>query len=189
MFIFPSSFEINFNFNLSFVHPNLDLFSWQLTKKINSKESYFNYFDDSQYYDGNSFTNYIGNNRPKSINIIHINIQSARKKLDEFLINLERTKSKFQVIILTKTWLNCQEDFNKIAGFNSFHSFRPKKGDGVSILIQSNITAIIIRHLTAVNEVFKSLAVELVYNNDKFRILDTYKPPSTSLADFNAIFF
>ena len=57
----------------------------------NPEETYFNYFDDRQYYDLNSINNYIDTNTPKSINIIHINIRSARKNLDEFLINLERT--------------------------------------------------------------------------------------------------
>ena len=46
-----------------------------------------------------------------------------------------------------------------------------KNGGGVSILIQSNITSTIIPHLTAVNEVFESLSVELVNNNNKFRIV------------------
>ena len=63
-----------------------------------------------------------------------------------------------------------------------------KKEDGVSILIQSNITATIIPNLTAVNEVFESLAVGLVNNNNKFCIVGIYKPPSTSLVDFNALF-
>ena len=74
----------------------------------NPEEAYFNYFDDCQYYDLNSFYNYNDTNTPKSINIVHINIQSARKNLDEFLINLERTRTKFQVIILT---LNCMNSF------------------------------------------------------------------------------
>ena len=146
----------------------------------NPEEAYFNYFDDRQYYDLNPINNYIDTNTPKSINIINTNIRSARKNLDEFLINLERTRTKFQVIILTETWLNCQEDFNEIPGYISLHSLRPKKGGGVSILIQSNITATIITHLT-VNEVFESLAVELVNNNNKFCIVGIYKPPSTSL--------
>ena len=123
----------------------------------NPEEAYFNYFDDCQYYDVNSINNYIDTNSPKLINIIHINIRSARKNLDEFLINHERTRTKFHVIILTETWLNCQENFNEIPGYNSFHSLRPKKRGGVLILIQSNITAAIIPHLTAVNEVFESL--------------------------------
>ena len=143
----------------------------------NPEEAYFNYFDDRQYYDLNSINNYIDTNTPKSINIININIRSDRKNLDEFLINLERTRTKFQVIILTETWLNCQENFNEISDYNSF---QPKKRGGVSILIQSNITATIIPHLT-VNEIFESLAVELVKNNNKFRIVGIYKPPSTSL--------
>ena len=93
----------------------------------NPEDAYFNFFDDCQYYDLNSINNYIDTNTPKSINFIPINIRSARKNLDEILINLEKTRNKFQVIILTETWLNCQEDFNEIPGFNSFHSFRPKK--------------------------------------------------------------
>ena len=93
----------------------------------NPEVAYFNYFDDCQYYDLNSINNYIDTNTPKSINIIQLNNRSARKNLDEFLINLERTRTKFQVVILTKTWLNCQEDFNEIPGFNSFHSLRQKK--------------------------------------------------------------
>ena len=101
----------------------------QLT--TNPEEAYFNYFEDCQYFDLNNINNYIDSNTSKSINIIHINIRSARKNLDEFLINLERTRTKFQIIILTETWLNCQEDFNEIPGYKSFHSFRPKKGGGV----------------------------------------------------------
>ena len=122
-------------------------------------------------------------NTPKSLNIIHINILSAQKNLDDFLISLERTRTKVQVIILTKTWLNCQEDFNEIPGLDSFHLFGPKKGGGVSILIQSNI----IPPLNAVSEVFESLAVELINNNNKFCIVGIYRLPSTSLVDFNAI--
>ena len=87
----------------------------------NPEEAYFNYFDDCQYYDLNSINNNIDTNTPKSMNIIHINIRSARKNLDEFLINLESTRTKFQVIILTETWLNSQEDFNEIRGYKSFH--------------------------------------------------------------------
>ena len=103
----------------------------QLT--TNPEEAYFKFFDDCQYHDLNSINNYIDTNTPKSINIIHINIRSARKNLDELVINLERTRTKIQVIILTETWLNCQDDLNEIPGFNSFHSFRPKKGGGVSL--------------------------------------------------------
>ena len=76
----------------------------------NPEEAYFNYFEDCHYYD--RLITYIDTNTPKSINIIHINIRSTRKNLDEFLINLERTRTKFHVIILTKTWFNCHEDFN-----------------------------------------------------------------------------
>ena len=35
----------------------------------------------------------------------------------------------------------------------------------------------------------RAYAVELVNNNNKFRIVGIYKPPSTSLVDFNALFF
>ena len=49
------------------------------------------------WYDENSITNYIDSNIPKSINIIRINIRSDQKNLDEFSVNLERTKTKFQV--------------------------------------------------------------------------------------------
>ena len=94
----------------------------------NPEETYFNYFDDRQYYDLNSINNYIDTNTPKSINIININIRSARKNLDEFLINLERTRTKFQVIILTETWLNCQENLNEISGLTLFIGSDRKKG-------------------------------------------------------------
>ena len=79
--------------------------------------------------------------------------------------------------------------FQRNPRFQIFSFVQTKKGGGVSILIQSNITAAIIPHLTAVNEVFESLAVELVINNNKFNIVGLYRPPSTSLVDFNAIFF
>ena len=39
------------------------------------------------------------------------------------------------------------------------------------------------------SQVFESLAVEMANNNNKFCIVGIYRPTSTSLVDFNALFF
>ena len=41
-----------------------------------------------------------------SLNIFHINIRSVKANMDELLINLKNLKSKFNVLVLTETWLN-----------------------------------------------------------------------------------
>ena len=73
--------------------------------------------------------------------------------------------------------------------FQFFSFFPTEKRRRILILIQSNNTATIIPHLTAVNELFESLSLELVYNNDKFGIVGIYRALSTSLVEFNATFF
>ena len=58
------------------------------------------------------------------INIIHLNIRSCNKKMDEFVTFLEAVKMKFSVIVLSETWIKDSLNDINIPGYVSYHSTR-----------------------------------------------------------------
>ena len=59
-----------------------------------------------------------------SLGVIHINIRSLHKNLDEFMLKLDIIKCKFDVIILSETWFETHDENFQLQGFNAFHSIR-----------------------------------------------------------------
>ena len=71
------------------------------------------------------------------VNILHLNIRSCNKNMDEFLSFLEAVKMKFSIIILTETWLKDSINDINIPGYVCYHSTRigNRRGGEVTILI------------------------------------------------------
>ena len=151
--------------------------------------NYFQSFDDCSYEDLTSISTKLSNS--KSINILHVNIRSINKYRDELLVYLNSMKVNFSVLILSETWLNSEDTWLDIPGFKAYHSIRDgnKKGGGVSILIDVNIASQIIPHLSANNEHYESISVEIECSNKKHKVTGVYRPPSSSLLMFNETFF
>ena len=57
-----------------------------------------------------------------SFNLIHINTCSANCNLDEFLPNIEKFSNKFNVIILTETFLISEVEWVETPGYLAHHS-------------------------------------------------------------------
>ena len=57
-------------------------------------------------------------------NIIHVNIRSCNKNLDEFLLYLQQISITISVIILSETWLSSVHELIDIPGYAGFHSIR-----------------------------------------------------------------
>ena len=123
-----------------------------------------------------------------NISIIHINIRSMNKNMDEFMLKMDLIKYKFDVIIVSETWLESNDMFD-LEGFSAFHSIRHhKKGGGVSAFVKSYLTADAIPELTVVNDQFESIGVRIKLSQDIF-IIGTYRPPSSSIDEFNSEYF
>jgi len=155
---------------------------------MNQDASYFDVDNRCSFYDCNGFKDIVfGGN---SFNIIHMNIRSVNRNLDEFLLCLTNFKTKFSVIVLTETWLSSSSDWLDIPGYLAFHSIRESKaGGGVSILVKDSLSAELLPSLTYNNQFFESVGVDVTVGGRMHSIIGTYRPPSASLNEFNINYF
>lgn len=101
------------------------------------------------------------------LNIIHINIQSLRNKIDdieELISTIEnKTKNKIHIIALSEIWIYANENkFFNINGFNVFFSNRNKNRSGGCCLFVTN-------------ELETILLNEFEYENSNFLIIKLSK--------------
>lgn len=77
--------------------------------------------------------------------ILHLNIRSARKNFNEFLVYLKNLRSKicFQIIVLTEMNIYENEvDMFTIKGYNMYYNLRRHgKGGGVAIYVQEDLNS------------------------------------------------
>ena len=129
------------------------------------------------------------------INIIHLNIRSCNKKMDEFVTFLEAVKMKFSVIVLSETWIKDSLNDINIPGYVSYHSTRigNRRGGGVTILIDRNIESVEIPRFLINNEILDCTGVKASFGNEIVNIIGVYRPQRSSdgqqtLDRFNALF-
>ena len=91
---------------------------------------------DSDYYTVDSFNNFSKKFNNSKLSVITFNVRSFHKHCDEFIGFLNCINLKFDVIILTETWLSdLNKDVANIVGYDVVHSIRTKKQcGGVSFL-------------------------------------------------------
>lgn len=141
------------------------------------------------YYDVKDFCKQFPQGRG-SLNLFHLNIRSLNKNLDELLILLDSLKTEFQVIVLSETWLNDPSEFITLDGYKDYHSVRSNgRGGGVSILVRNNIHSQLLPQFTLNNNVLEVCSVELCINSSTYNVVGVYRPPGSSVADFNNTFF
>ena len=148
----------------------------------------YNIHNQCHYYDTLSYNSI--HSSPDSFNVVHLNIRSVQKNLDEFLLNLEDIKMYFSVIVLTETWMNDISDWIDVSNFNAFHSVRVgRRGGGVTVLVRSNLSSVVIPELTCNNDCYESVGVSVVSRGRTIEVMGVYRPPCSSLSDFNARYF
>ena len=138
-------------------------------------------------YDLDSFKDVNFNDNHK-LKMIHLNIRSYNKNSDEFLVYLSKLNVKFPIVFLSETWLSCESEFNDVPGYDSFHSIRSRLGGGVSILIDNKFQANTLPSLTINNDLIESVGVKMEVDGKSLNLLCVYRPPSTSINDFNVAF-
>ena len=161
-----------------------------MTNLINNEHDNFYFNNDSQcnYYTTQNLGNILLSDC--TLNIIHINIRSTSKNLDELLLILEKFSIQFDVIVITETWLKSVNDWTDVEGYDAYHSIRENKnGGGVTILVNNDLCSENLTTLTCNNDCHESVGISLDTENDKFVIIGTYRPPSSLLNRFNTEYF
>jgi hypothetical protein len=118
------------------------------------------------------------------INFLYFNGRSIRNKLTEIELLLNSFNRLIHVVIVTETWLKCNEiDFFNLNDYNSFHNVRDKQGGGVSVFCHKKITSNLI-----LSENFMTnshcLIINLHLNNKIFSVGAIYRPPDHHIREF-----
>ena len=143
---------------------------------------------ECSYFDTDNLSSLFGNPNDLNLNIIHQNIRSVYKNLEQFLLNLDNLN--VQIIVLTETWITECSDWIQIPGYNSFHSVRAGKGGGVTILVKDFFECKLIEKFQINNRDIECVGVELSLPSSKYYIIGVYRSPTTSvLSNFNDTFF
>lgn len=116
--------------------------------------------------------------------ILHQNIRSYGKHIDEFLVLLQGIKCKFNCIILTEAWLNHQGDLMHIDGYNTFRSYNNlNQSDGIVVYIDDSLSVSCNQLL--IGGVATSLSLTFDWAGATCNLLCVYRSPNTSLQIFN----
>ena len=133
------------------------------------------------------------NIRSNSFSMIHTNIRSIPKNLNNFENYLDGLNHTFSIIGLTESWLSdSSAQCYNLRGFRGEHRYRDNRsGGGVSLFIKDDIEYVLREDLCQMNKNIESIFVEIDKSNsnkDKNTIIGViYRPPDTDLKVFNEI--
>ena len=178
-------FELNDNENLP-IHdadPDLQFYPSMCNRTLNACD----------YHLEDSFNQNISklNISSRSYPIIHTNIRSAPKNLNNFESYLDTLNHEFSVIGLSESWLKpATVDLFGLDGYKSEHTFRPlRTGGGVSLFIKDHIEYTVRPDMCLNNEIIESLFIEIdkqVLGKTKNVLIGViYRPPGTDIKRFN----
>ena len=134
--------------------------------------------------------NELNENRLDDLYIIHQNIRSFNKNIDELEVFLQQLNSTPDIVILSETWFN-DENIAILPGYIDYHSYRRNRpGGGISVYIRDHFNSTLIPDFTTCDEVSETVAASITLNSSyKIAILGIYRPPvSTNLPQFNLRF-
>lgn len=126
-----------------------------------------------------------------NFSLMHMNIRSVPKHIDEFLLYLTNLNHNFSVIGLTETWLSdTNVDLGNLDGYSHDHFCRQNKtGGGVSLYVKDHLKYERRRDLETHNSCIETVIIELDKDllefNKNVIIAVIYRPPNTDMAVFN----
>ena len=117
------------------------------------------------------------------LNILHLNIRSLQKNLDNLTSFLKCLSNQPHIIALSETWLkDSTHHLYHLKGYTTYHTYRlNREHGGVSLLISSDIKSELIQQYTFVNDTIEMCTVQLKHRtNFIFSII--YRPRSKHVA-------
>ncbi|XP_072180116.1 uncharacterized protein [Diadema setosum] len=119
--------------------------------------------------------------------LLHYNIRSLNKKIDQLQIFLNQVKSDCSVIGISETWINnLPSSFFSIPGY-TFHSNNrlDRKGGGVGFFVTNNLKVKILKDLNIMCDSLECIFIEIELSKQKNIVVgEVYKPPSSNFRDF-----
>lgn len=83
----------------------------------------------------------VGNYNFIKLKIFHLNIRSIRKNFDEFVLYLNSQQTKYEIIVLSETWINSNEETRySLPGYNMLAQPRDGRAGGVAVYLSSTLT-------------------------------------------------
>ena len=121
-----------------------------------------------------------------NFSLLHLNIRSLNKSIDDFREFLASFKGSFSVIVLTKSW--CDEtainnSLLNLENYNSVHQTRKgKKGGGICIYIHNSLDFKIRNDIDKFDDDLETCSVEIVNSKSKnFIITGIFRPPKSDV--------
>ena len=125
----------------------------------------------------------------ESFSVLGSNIRSCRKNFSSFLALLSVLLFKFSIIVLVETWLTDVTDFCfDINGYNQFNLYRNNFGGGIKIFCENSLHVSILENISFVNNIIEILSIKVVGKGFKYVISAIYRPPKSSVNEFNVVF-
>ena len=162
-----------------------------ILNSIDPDNNHFSQFssgqDDNLYYEIDKFQNELKATR-HGMTILNFNIRSFNKNIDEFIAVISSCNIKYDIIVLTETWLRPHtQQLASIPGYVSYHCYRDTRdGGGVSVFIKDNLKSVNL-NINIVNDHIECIGVK-IHNkiSDKYiNIIGLYRPPHGKIIEFN----
>jgi hypothetical protein len=152
--------------------------------------------NNDQYFLKSEFNDFIlTENIVGRLTILHVNVRSLNKNLDNLLILLKLLKFHFSIIAISESWeTELNVDLFHIPGYEKVSALRQNgRGGGVALFVDNSLTFNVRSDLTCIigstNNGCESIFVEL-NNKQKQKIVAgvIYRPPNHDIDKFNISF-
>lgn len=132
---------------------------------------------DNKYDCGNFF-------KEKDLNfkLLHVNIRSVRKNLDELRIYLSDIKVDFHCIVLSECWNIDDTSVHNIPGYSIlYNNSRLNQNDGVVVYIEDSLNY---KSKIVLINIIQGLEIELKFGDKNILLTALYRLPSTDSQEF-----
>lgn len=112
-----------------------------------------------------------------SFSVLHLNIRSANKNFEEFVLLLQSMRVDFDLLVLTECWLRETDgSVFHIPGYITSYSYaKQNKNDGILVFVKDTLVPNIISNtFSSCN----ALAMSVIKNKETYNILAIYRSPS-----------
>lgn len=123
------------------------------------------------------------NSNVPNFKLVHVNIRSITKNIEEMEVFLSQFDHDFECIILTETWQIGNIDLIRINGFSTIYNYGNfNQNDGIVIFIKNEL-----QYAYNVENLGNTSVVNLniSFSNHTYNILSIYRSPSINIKEFN----